>query len=104
MVDVQVIFNAEEDEAEGSRDDDDEDLERYARSITNSTLAQLMAGQNTAYPDLTDVGEERGGDVLHLQQQRTLEVLLVARLRTIQGACCTTTTRVQMFLNCHRGV
>ena len=68
--------------------------------IDNHTLSQLKsAGGNnnnsnsssnnssTAYPDLTEVSASAasGGDLLQLQQQRDLEVMLVARLRTIQG-------------------
>jgi hypothetical protein len=61
------------------------DLEHLMHSIDNSTLLKLTSSDTTVYPDLTEVKGTSGGDELQLKQQRNLEVMLVARLRTIQG-------------------
>jgi hypothetical protein len=57
--------------------------------IDNNTLSQLQhtgkASGGAAYPDLTDVSGASGSELLQRQQQRSLEVMLVARLSTIQG-------------------
>mmetsp|Transcript_35227 Transcript_35227/g.65701 ORF Transcript_35227/g.65701 Transcript_35227/m.65701 type:complete len:766 (-) Transcript_35227:1175-3472(-) len=79
-----VIFNVDEDE-----DDNTDDLSlapAYMNQVTNTTLSQLTSSDNAVYPDLTDASGAVGGvDKINLEQQRTLEVMLVARLRTIQG-------------------
>lgn len=77
LISGQVIFNVDE--------DDEVDMDRlHVSQITNATLTHLTP-ENTTYPDLTDANNAGGIDKINLEQQRSLEVLLVARLRTIQG-------------------
>ena len=53
--------------------------------VDNNTMMQINSQHSTSFPELTDVSNGESCHSIQLEQQRRLEIMLVARLKIVQG-------------------